>query len=231
MTRHNRQPRRMRDGRAAPFVTASAAPFTALALRRVHGGHAATLSSGRPAAPVAGPEVGGGETLRFGHFELHPAERSLRVRGEPAVLGGRAFDLLLALAQRPGQLVTKQELLDIVWPGRVVEEHNIATHIGTLRKLLGAQAIATVSGRGYRLALRRLDAADGPAAAPVSAARSALPRELLSLLGSGEDLAGLAALLRRCRLVTVAGAGVGLLVTLDNVGAAPAFRRRRRSCG
>jgi len=225
MTRHNRQPRRMRDGRAAPFVTASAAPFTALALRRVHGGHAATLSSGRPAAPVAGPEVGGGETLRFGHFELHPAERSLRVRGEPAVLGGRAFDLLLALAQRPGQLVTKQELLDIVWPGRVVEEHNIATHIGTLRKLLGAQAIATVAGRGYRLALRRVDAADAITARPQ------LPRELLSLLGSGDDLAGLAALLQRCRLVTVAGAGVGLLVTLDNVGAAPAFRRRRRSCG
>jgi DNA-binding winged helix-turn-helix (wHTH) protein len=81
-------------------------------------------------------------TLRFSHFELLPAERVLRVRGEPVALGSRAFDLLLALAERRERLVTKQELLDISWPGLVVEENNIATQISTLRKLLGAGAIA-----------------------------------------------------------------------------------------
>ena len=97
------------------------------------------------------PPAAADETLRFGHFELHPAERVLRVRGEPVALGGRAFDLLLALAQRHERLVTKQELLDLVWPGLVVEEHNIATQIGNLRKLLGAErhrhaARATATG-------------------------------------------------------------------------------------
>ena len=92
------------------------------------------------------PPAAAAETLRFEHFELHPAERMLRVRGEPVALGGRAFDLLLALAQRHERLVTKQELLDLVWPGLVVEEHNIATQISSLRKLLGASAIATLPG-------------------------------------------------------------------------------------
>ena len=75
------------------------------------------------------PPASADEPLRFGHFELHPAERVLRVSGEPVALGSRAFDLLLALAQRHERLVTKQELLDLVWPGLVVEEHNIATQI------------------------------------------------------------------------------------------------------
>ena len=86
----------------------------------------------------------GDAPLRFGHFELHPAERVLRVRGESVAVGSRAFDVLLALAQRHERLVTKQELLDLVWPGLVVEEHNVATQISTLRKLLGAGAITSI---------------------------------------------------------------------------------------
>ena len=151
--------------------------------------------------------------LRFGAFELRPAERLLRAHGQPVELGGRAFDLLLALVQRRERLVSKAELLEIVWPGLVVEEHNIATQISTLRKLLGAQAIATVPGRGYRFTATH-DAAGGSAASPDSApaapagtARTRLPRELTPLLGRDEDLAALAALLQRSRLVTVAGAG------------------------
>jgi predicted ATPase/DNA-binding winged helix-turn-helix (wHTH) protein len=154
--------------------------------------------------------------LRFRHFELHPAERVLRVHGEPMVLGSRAFDLLLVLAQRPERLVSKQELLDLVWPGLVVEEHNIATQISTLRKLLGPLAIATIPGRGYRLAAARaegvVDAAAPPAApeAPAStvlAQATHLPRELTPLLGRADDLVALAALLQRYRLVTLVGAG------------------------
>jgi DNA-binding winged helix-turn-helix (wHTH) protein len=63
-------------------------------------------------------------TLRFGRFEIGEAERVLRVDGQPAVLGARAFDLLLALAQPRERLVGTQELLDLVWPGVVVEPHN-----------------------------------------------------------------------------------------------------------
>src|SRR5262245_7858147 len=89
--------------------------------------------------------------LRFGRLEISPAERVLRVDGHPAALGARAFDLLLALAQRRDRLVTRQELLDLVWPGVVVEEHNITTQISNLRKILGPHMIATVPGHGYRL--------------------------------------------------------------------------------
>lgn len=150
--------------------------------------------------------------LPCGQFALDPADRSLHVDGRPVALGGRAFDLLVALAQRPGRLVTKQELLDQVWPGLVVEEHNIATQIGTLRKLLGPDAIATVPGRGYRLTRLPDDQArgDSPAAPPAIAppdTRPPMPRELPALLGRAEDLAALADLLQRYRLVTLVGAG------------------------
>ncbi|WP_298830541.1 response regulator [uncultured Piscinibacter sp.] len=89
-------------------------------------------------------------TLRFGHFELRPPLRELRVHGHQVPLGSRAFDLLLALAERRDRLVTKDELLEIVWPGLVVEENNLQVQVSALRKLLGAKVITTVPGRGYR---------------------------------------------------------------------------------
>jgi non-specific serine/threonine protein kinase len=89
-------------------------------------------------------------TLRFGRVELQPLQRRLLVDGHEAPVGARAFDLLLALASRPGQLVTKGELLDEVWPGLVVEEANLFVQVSTLRKVLGAGLIATIPGRGYR---------------------------------------------------------------------------------
>ena len=55
--------------------------------------------------------------LKFGHFELQARQRLLLHDGEPVILGARAFDLLLALVERRDRLVTKAELLDLVWPG------------------------------------------------------------------------------------------------------------------
>ena len=57
------------------------------------------------------------------------------------------------MIERRERLVPKQELMDLVWPGLVVEENNLQVHVMTLRKLLGPDAIVTVSGRGYRFAL------------------------------------------------------------------------------
>ena len=87
---------------------------------------------------------------RFGIFELQPDQRRLLAHGEPVPLGQRAFDVLHALIERRERLVAKNELLDLVWPGVVVEENNLQVQISSLRKLLGPQAIATVPGRGYR---------------------------------------------------------------------------------
>ena len=77
-------------------------------------------------------------------------ERQLFCGGQQVALGARAFDVLCALALRPGQLVSKAELFDQVWPGMVVEENNLQVHVSTLRKLIGPDLIATVPGRGYR---------------------------------------------------------------------------------
>src|SRR6202012_1713477 len=68
-------------------------------------------------------------------------------------IGARAFDLLLVLVEQPGRLVTKATLLDRVWPKLVVDENNLPAQIASLRRVLGAEAIRTVPGFGYRLGL------------------------------------------------------------------------------
>jgi TolB-like protein/Flp pilus assembly protein TadD len=91
--------------------------------------------------------------LVFGRFELLRAERRLLDGGVPVSLGSRAFDLLAALVEHRDRVVSKDELLLLVWPGVVVEENNLTVHMSTLRKVLGADAVSTVSGRGYRFAM------------------------------------------------------------------------------
>lgn len=67
-------------------------------------------------------------------------------------IGGRAFDLLCALVSNRHWVVGKTELLDLVWPGRVIEENNRTVQISTLRKFLGPAAIVSVVSFGYCLA-------------------------------------------------------------------------------
>lgn len=98
----------------------------------------------------------------FQQFEIRPEERLLVVNGQPAAIGARAFDVLLALVDRSQRVVSKAELLDLAWPGVVVEENNLTVQISTLRRVLGHETIVTVTGRGYRLKATPLDA---PAAA------------------------------------------------------------------
>ena len=151
--------------------------------------------------------------LRFGRFELQAHERRLLIDGRPAALGARAFDLLLALAERPGRLVDKASLMELVWPGLVVQENNLAAQMSALRKVLGEGVVATVPGRGYRF-VARLESAlaepPRPASTPVERVRllrTNLPAELTPLVGRDADLAALGALLDRHRLVSVVGAG------------------------
>jgi TolB-like protein/Tfp pilus assembly protein PilF len=88
--------------------------------------------------------------LVFDPYCLRPKERKLLREGLALAVGARAFDVLCLLAGRAGDLVTKGEIFEQVWPGVVVEENNLQVHISSLRKLLGGDAIATVPGRGYR---------------------------------------------------------------------------------
>ncbi len=150
------------------------------------------------------------DALRFGRFELRRSEGRLLIDGRPAALGARAFDLLLVLAERPGELVGKNELLDRVWPGLVVEEGNIAVQVNALRKVLGGDLIGTVPGRGYRFAARvEGQVLDTPPVMMVITAdlQTRLPRVLPTLLGRAGDLAALGALVDGHSLVSVIGAG------------------------
>ena len=90
---------------------------------------------------------------KFGRFELKPATRQLLADDQPTTLGERAFDVLLALIERRERMVTKDELLELAWPGLVVEENNLHVQVSALRKVLGNSAIATVTRKGYRFAL------------------------------------------------------------------------------
>jgi len=114
--------------------------------------------------------TGPAQNLVFGAVELRLDERRLLVNGQPVGLGSRGFDLLKALVNKRDRVVSKGELLDEVWPGLVVEENNLQVQISGLRRVLGASAIATVAGLGYRFTLvpGPADGMPGPAPAPVA---------------------------------------------------------------
>jgi DNA-binding response OmpR family regulator len=105
---------------------------------------------------------------RFGRFEIRVAERRLHVDGRVVALGSRAFDLLVALAERRDRVVPNEELISVVWPGLVVEDNNLQVQVSALRKVLGAQSIATIPGRGYQFTVTA-GAPDAAAAGPPSA--------------------------------------------------------------
>ena len=94
------------------------------------------------------------QQFRFSTFELDRTKRLLLQNGKPVTLGPKAFDLLLTLVESHGEVLTKDELLEKVWPDQIIEEGNLKVHISALRKALGQSGdqhrfIVTVPGRGY----------------------------------------------------------------------------------
>jgi predicted ATPase/DNA-binding winged helix-turn-helix (wHTH) protein len=155
-------------------------------------------------------------TLRFGRFELRPAQRQLLADGQPLNVGARAFDLLQVLVEQHDRVLGRDELLDLVWPGLVVEDNNLRQHVSALRKLLGAAAVVTVPGRGYRFGLplhyanSNAVGADDVSAAATSARSDALynlPLNLPTLIGRESDLAAVIERLTDTHLLTLVGAG------------------------
>jgi len=93
--------------------------------------------------------------FRCGKFLLVPSERLLLHEGQPLEITGKAFDLLVALVRNAGHLVSKDQLLEQVWPGLVVEEVNLSVNVSAIRKILArspqaADWIETVPRQGYR---------------------------------------------------------------------------------
>src|SRR3954462_8359164 len=95
-----------------------------------------------------------GHAICFGPFRLIPLQRLLLKGDEQVRLGSRAFDILVALTERPGQLISKNELMARVWPGIFVVPANLTVHVTGLRRVLedgmnGNRFVVNVPGRGY----------------------------------------------------------------------------------
>jgi DNA-binding winged helix-turn-helix (wHTH) protein len=94
------------------------------------------------------------DVLSFGPFSLFPAGRLLKKADKPIALGGRAPDILIALVERAGEIVTNKELNSAVGPDVVVEKGNLRFQMASLRKALGdgrdgARYVSNVAGRGF----------------------------------------------------------------------------------
>jgi Tol biopolymer transport system component/DNA-binding winged helix-turn-helix (wHTH) protein len=106
------------------------------------------------------------KTFRFSNFELDRVRRVLLKEEKPVALNPKAFDLLLVLIESRGEVLSKDVLLERVWPGQFVEEGNLKVHISALRKIFRESKndhrfIVTVPGRGYSFVAEVADAANG----------------------------------------------------------------------
>lgn len=173
--------------------------------------------------------------LQFDEYEIDIEQRRLTERGKPLRLGGRAFDILSALVTRAGEVISKEELINLVWPTTTVDEGSLRVHLVSLRKTLGDRAkhyIETIPGRGYLFAgnvrpLARSEEVREPDIAFVPDLMSALPRIPRKLVGRDDFIASTLELLKTARLLTIAGPG-GIGKTSVAVVCAHALSASRR---
>lgn len=148
--------------------------------------------------------------LRFGSYTLALQRRELLEGGTPVDLGGRAYDLLLALIEGNGKVISNEELMNSVWPGRVVEDNSLHAHMSALRKAFGDNRgmIRTVSGRGYQFTAEIAVADAGPSMSPIPAhAPTNLPERVSELIGRAQVVAEVSDLAIAHRLLTLVGTG------------------------
>jgi DNA-binding winged helix-turn-helix (wHTH) protein len=157
------------------------------------------------------PAAHSSEVITFGPFTLVPGERLLTKAGIPVELGGRALDILIALTSRPNETLSKNKLLDLVWPGVTVEETSLRFHMASLRKGLGdgkdgARYIATLTGRGYCF-VAPVSRSSGGSSARAAVPYVNLPPRLTRMVGRGDDTLRLSNLLNAERFITIVGTG------------------------
>jgi DNA-binding winged helix-turn-helix (wHTH) protein len=151
-------------------------------------------------------------SIAFGPFRLYPMQRRLTEAGIPVHLGSRAFDILVALLEHPGELVSKEELMAKVWPNTFVTPANIAVHILALRRALGeglrgSRYVVNIPGRGYCFVAAITVEKDlaSKAAGGVPAREHKLPHHSASAVGRGETVHEQPHKLEQRRLLIIVG--------------------------
>jgi predicted ATPase/DNA-binding winged helix-turn-helix (wHTH) protein len=148
------------------------------------------------------------EEVVFGNYRIFPELRLLLKNGNKVDLTARAFDVLWVLVKARGEVVTKDELIEQVWAGSIVEENNLQTHISTIRRALkqDRSLISTDFGRGYRLTLPA-PARTNQSPTTKKIESPSLPCPLTTLLGRDSELRDLQQLITANRLTTITGPG------------------------
>jgi len=170
--------------------------------------------------------LGSQDVICFGPFRLSTKERLLEKGGGPVQLGSRALDILIALVERPAEVVSKKELIARVWPDLVVDEGSLRFHVSALRKALGQERSGTryvtnVSGRGYCFVAPISHAASKPAPLRNSLAQLpiGLPRKPMRMVGRDETVRLISEELTARRFFTIVGpGGIGKTTLATAVG-------------
>ncbi|MGU7782101.1 ATP-binding protein [Burkholderia sp. PU8-34] len=150
--------------------------------------------------------------IQIGTLSVDFEQRDIRRQGLSLHVGARAFDILEVLHRANGAVVSKDDIMDAVWPGTIVEENRLQVHVAALRKLLGASRdlIKTVPGRGYVLvggapAGRRAAAQPAAPAEPSPDVAPAAPST--QLIGRHAETRQIVDMIDRTPVVTLVGAG------------------------
>ncbi|MEX3969608.1 ATP-binding protein [Paraburkholderia caribensis] len=155
--------------------------------------------------------------LSFGETTVIPARREIMHQGNPVSVGGRAFDLLLLLLERPGTIVSKEQIVEAVWMRRVVGDNALEAQMSILRRALSRDraAIKTIAGRGYQFIgdLHRASFAgppmqqESPDPPRLRSPTQRLPSNVTRLVGRDTQLTEITTLLHSRRLLTLVGTG------------------------
>lgn len=147
--------------------------------------------------------------IQIGTLSVDFEQRDIRHHGASLRIGARALDILEVLHRANGSIVSKDDIMDAVWPGLIVEENRLQVHVATLRKALGADRglIKTVPGRGYLLIANPAvahEATPRAAALPADPVATARP---VPLVGRQAEIGQIVDMLERAPVVTLVGAG------------------------
>ncbi|UAL10201.1 winged helix-turn-helix domain-containing protein [Caulobacter segnis] len=157
-------------------------------------------------SPTQGQEGGGSRVLRFGPFRYAATGNQLFENGTRLKLGSRAGAVLTLLLETPGQFVSREAILDRVWPNLTVEASNVAVAVVALRKVLGEPYVEHVAGQGYRFAQDVFEDRPEPEISPARS-RATASAAIGRLIGRADEHSRLSKLLASERLVTVVGPG------------------------